>query len=86
MDMASSFLSGQQTHYACEKVKLPTHIMKYHTVFKNYFKGTDSRDIFAFWWHVRLFLDLNRGRGLFFEFLGALMILYCKKCISRTRS
>jgi hypothetical protein len=48
VDMASSFLSGQQSHYACEKVKLPTHIMKYHTVFKNYLKGTDSRDIFAF--------------------------------------
>ncbi len=46
-------------------------------------KGTVSWGGFGFWWHVWLVLGLNRGRGHFFNFLGAPMILYWQKCISR---
>jgi hypothetical protein len=45
----------------------------------NIVKGTVSRDGFGFWWHVRLVLGPNRGQGHFRKFLGAPMILYCKK-------
>jgi hypothetical protein len=45
-------------------------------------KGTVSRNGFGgFWWHVWLVIGLNKGRGQFFKFFGAPMILYCKKCI-----
>ncbi len=41
-----------------------------------------SHEMNWLWWNVWWVLGLNRGQGNFLIFLGAPMILYCKKCIS----
>jgi hypothetical protein len=61
------------------------HVAGMGTFVRNYFKlslqqavkGTVSQDGLAFddTWYVLLVLGLNRGRGHFFDFLGATMIL-----------